>query len=134
LRAAIIRPRVPAEIEATQEIFSEKGQLRLSRARVSKYVRLAKLWLGQAFQELDLKSQMAQREENILRLNAERARLDARLGDLDIRIHEVKNAPHVRITNELRETTVRLRDIEVSLPSAREVRLASFSRRGLHDH
>ena len=51
------------------------------------------------------------------------ARLDARLGDLDIRIHEVENARQVRTLNELREAIVQLRDTEVSLPSAREVLL-----------
>ena len=112
-----------AEIEATQEqIVSEKRQLQLSQARVAEYERLAKLGLSQAFRDRSA-SQAAQREGNISRLNAEQARLDARLGDLDIRIHEVENARQVRTLNELREAIVQLRDTEVSLPSAREVLL-----------
>jgi polysaccharide export outer membrane protein len=118
------KPRVQAEMDATQEqIASEKRQLQLSQARVTEYDRLAKLGLSQSFRELDLQSQTAQREGNISRLNAERARLDSRLGDLDIRLQEVVSARQARILVEFRDAMVQLRDTEVSLPSAREVLL-----------
>jgi polysaccharide biosynthesis/export protein len=115
-------PKLQTEIEATQEqIVSETRQLQLSQARVKEYERLAKLGLSQVFRELEFQGQTTQREGNIARLKAEQARLDARLGDLNLRLHEVENTRQTRISAELRETKVRLRDIESSLPSAREV-------------
>jgi polysaccharide export outer membrane protein len=42
------------------------------------------------------------------------------MGDLDIRVQEAENARRLRMTAELRETRLRLREIEASLPAARE--------------
>jgi superfamily II RNA helicase len=70
--------------------------------------------------ELELRREVAQGQTRISRLNAELARLEANMGDLDIRVQEAENAHRLRMTAELREAKLRLREIEASLPAARE--------------
>src|SRR5262249_14663288 len=43
------------------------------------------------------------------------------LGDLDIRIQEAENTRRLLLASELRDTRMRLREIEASLPPAREL-------------
>jgi polysaccharide export outer membrane protein len=113
--------KMQKEIEATKEqIASEMHQLRLSQARLKVYTDLSKKGLGKPFVELELGREVAQGETRISRLNAELARLDVNMGDMDIRVQDGENARRLRMTAELRETKLRLREIEASLPVARE--------------
>jgi polysaccharide export outer membrane protein len=115
------KPRMQREIEATKEqIASEIHQVRLSQDRLKVYTDLAKKGFGKPFVETELRRDVAQAEGRISRLNAELARLDVGMGDLDIRIQEAENARGLRMTAELRETKLRLHEIEASLPAARE--------------
>jgi polysaccharide biosynthesis/export protein len=115
------KPKLQKEIEATKEqIASETNQLRLSQARLAVYTDLSKRGLGKALTELELRREIAQEETRILRLKAELARLDAKMDDLDVRVQETENARRLRMTTELRDTKLRLREIEASLPVARE--------------
>jgi polysaccharide biosynthesis/export protein len=113
--------KMQKEIEATKEqIASEMHQLRLSQGRLKVYTDLSKKGLGKPFVELELGREVAQGETRISRLNAELARLDVSMGDVDIRIQEAENARRLRTTAELRDAKLRLREIEASLPVARE--------------
>jgi polysaccharide biosynthesis/export protein len=116
------KPRVEKEIEATKEqIASEMHQQQLSQARLDEYSQLAKRGLVRATTELEMRRQVAQHVARIAQLKAQLARLDFGLGDLDIRIQEAENTRRLRVTNELRDTRMRLREIEASLPSLREL-------------
>jgi len=126
------KPRVQMEIDATNEqIVSEKQLLQLSRDRLKEYSQLARRGLMRTDTELEMKRQVAQNEARISRLNGELARLDFGLGDLDIRIQEAENARRLRMANELRDTRVRLREIEASLPPALEMLELRRSQAGL---
>src|SRR5262245_8341155 len=126
------KPRVQTEIEATNEqVASEKLQLQLSRERLKEYSQLARRGLMRADTELEMKRQVAQHESKISRLNAELARLDFGLGDLDIRIQEAENSRRLRMASDLRETRMRLREIEASLPPALEMLELRRSQAGL---
>ena len=116
------KPKVQMEIAATKEqIATEMRQLQLSQARLNEYSQLAKRGLVRAITEIEAQRQVAQDEGKISRLKAELARLDIGLGDLDIRIQEADNNRRLRIANELRDARTRLREIEASLPPAREL-------------
>ena len=116
------QPKVQTEIDAIQtQIDLETRQLRLNQTRLKEYDRLSKRGLGRMFTEIELQGLTVQRELNVARLNAELARLHVNLGDLDIRVQEIESAWQLRIMNDLRETRQRLREIEASLVSAREV-------------
>jgi polysaccharide export outer membrane protein len=116
------KPKVQMEIAATKEqIASEMHQLQLSQARLKEYSQLAKRGLVRAMTEIEAQRQVAQDEGKISRLKAELARLDLGLGDLDIRIQEAENSRRLRMATELRDARTRLREIEASLPPAREL-------------
>jgi polysaccharide biosynthesis/export protein len=116
------KPKVQMEIAATKEqIASETQQLQLSQARLKEYTRLAQRGLVRTMTEIEAQRQVAQDEAKISRLKAELARLDLNLGDLDIRMHEAENSRRLRMATELRDARTRLREIEASLPPAREL-------------
>jgi polysaccharide biosynthesis/export protein len=116
------KPKVQREIAAIKEqIASEMQQLQLSQARLREYSQLAKRGLTRAVTEIEAQRQVAQDEGKISRLKAELARLDMGLGDLDIRIQEAENGRRLRMANESRDARTRLREIEASLPPAREL-------------
>ena len=116
------KPKVQMEIAAIKEqIASEMRQLQLSEARLKEYSQLAKRGLVRTMTEIEAQRQVAQDEAKISRLKGEIARLDLGLGDLDIRIQEAENSRRLRMANELRDARTRLREIEASLPPAREL-------------
>ena len=71
--------------------------------------------------ELDYQRQGADREGIISRLKGDLARLETKLGDLDIRAQDAENARQIRIASDLREVKLKLSELEVLLPSAREL-------------
>ncbi len=116
------RPKVRSEIEITErQIQIETSQLTLIQSKLKDFETLAKQGLGRSITELDLQRQFADREGNISRVKGDLARLDAKLGDLDIRGQEAENARRTRVMGDLRDIKVKLREIETQLPSAREV-------------
>ena len=116
------RPKVRSEIEITErQIQIETSQLTLIQSKLKDFETLAKQGLGRSITELDLQRQLADREGNISRLKGDLARLDSKLGDLDIRGQEAENARRTRVMGDLRDIKVKLREIETQLPSAREV-------------
>jgi polysaccharide biosynthesis/export protein len=116
------KPKLQMEIAATKEqIASETRQLQLSQARLKEFSQLAKRGLVRAMTEIEAQRLVAQDEAKISRLKGELARLDIGLGDLDIRIQEAENSRRLRMSNELRDARTRLREIEASLPPAREL-------------
>jgi polysaccharide biosynthesis/export protein len=116
------RPKVRSEIEITErQIQIETSQLILIQSKLKDFETLAKQGLGRSITELDLQRQLADREGNISRLKGDLARLDSKLGDLDIRGQEAENARRTRVMGDLRDIKVKLREIETQLPSAREV-------------
>jgi hypothetical protein len=116
------RPKVRSEIEITErQIQIETSQLTLIQSKLKDFETLAKQGLGRSITELDLQRQFADREGNISRLKGDLARLDSKLGDLDIRGQEAENARRTRVMGDLRDIKVKLREIETQLPSAREV-------------
>lgn len=117
------QPRLQAEIDAlNSQVATEAKQLELVSQRVHEYSRLVKKGLGLQSAELQLKLDEASHESNRWRLTAEISRLQRDFGDLSLRIHEAETTASKQVTDELREVRQRLKELDIALPSAREVR------------
>ena len=116
------RPQVQAEVETTKEQLTvESSQLGFIRDNLKQYNTLVKRGLGRSMTELDFQRQAADREGIISRLKGDLSRLESRLGDLDIRAQEVENARQIRIASDVRDAKSKLSELDVLLPSAREL-------------
>ena len=116
------RPRVKQEIATTKkQIEVEASQLELIRASVNQYNGLIKRGLGRTVTELDFQRQATDREGIISRLKGDLSRFETSLGDLDLRAQDVENARKARIAAELRDAKQKLSELDVQLPSARQL-------------
>jgi polysaccharide biosynthesis/export protein len=117
------QPRLQAEIDAlNSQVATEARQLQLVSEQVDEYSRLVKKGLGLQSAELQLRLEEASHESNRWRLTAEISRLQRDSGDLSLRIHEAETAAKKQVMDELRDVRQRLKELDVTLPSAREVR------------
>jgi len=117
------KPRIENEIEALNaQIASTKKQLTVIEQHADQYDRLVKQGLGTANAELQLKLTEATQESELWRLKAQISRLQVDDGDLDLKLQDAQAAFKRQIIIELREVRERLRELEVTLPSAREIR------------
>ena len=121
------RPRLEHEIEAlNSQITTAKDQMQLVKRRLDQYGQLSKQGLGLATSELQFKLTLATYESDIWRLTAQTSRLQMDIGELDLKIHEADAAFKRQWMAELREVGERLRELDVLLPSAREIRELKF--------
>ena len=116
------RPKVQSEIETIKsQIAVETRQLDLVRSKLKAYASLEAQGFARTSTELDFHRQAADRESMISRLQGDLARLEAKFGDLDIRIHDAENTRQTRVIGELRDIKLKLTETEALLPSARGV-------------
>ena len=117
------RPRLEKEIAAlNSQISTAKDQIELVKQRLDQYGQLAKQGLSLTSTELQFKLSKAAYESEIWRLIAQTSRLQMDIGDLDLKIHEADASFKRQFIAELREVSERLRDVDITLPSAREIR------------
>jgi polysaccharide export outer membrane protein len=83
---------------------------------------LVKQGLGLANAEIQLKLSEGTQQSELWRLTAQISRLQKEEGDLDIKIQEVETTFRRLAMTELREVRDQLKELDVSLPGAREVR------------
>jgi polysaccharide export outer membrane protein len=69
-------------------------------------------------------------ESELWRLTSQVLRLQMEASDLDLRIHEAEASFKRQVITELRDVRERLRELDVTLPSAREIRRQAGSRAG----
>jgi polysaccharide export outer membrane protein len=125
------KPRIESEIEALgAQIATRKKQLDLVRQHAEQYTRLAKQGLGLAATEMQLRLTETTYESEVWNLTAQIARLKMDLGALDIRIQEADAAFKRQILLDLRDVRDKLKELEVTLPTAREIRDAKLQQAG----
>lgn len=125
------KPRIESEIEALNaQIASTKKQLTLITQHTDQYSRLVKQGLGTANAELQLKLSEASQESELWRLTAQVSRLQMDIGELDLKIHDAEATFKRQVISDLREVRERLKELEVTLPSAREIREARLQQAG----
>jgi polysaccharide export outer membrane protein len=69
-------------------------------------------------------------ESELWRLTSQVLRLQMEASELDLRFHEAQASFKRQVITELRDVRERLRDLDVTLPSAREIRRQAGSRAG----
>jgi polysaccharide export outer membrane protein len=117
------RPRLEKEIGAlNSQISTAKDQIELVKQRLEQYGQLAKQGLSLTSTELQFKLTKAAYESEIWRLVAQTSRLQMDIGELDLKINEADASSKRQYLAELREVSERLRDVNITLPSAREIR------------
>jgi polysaccharide biosynthesis/export protein len=117
------KPRIEQEIEALNgQIVAAKKQLALVKEHADQYSRLVKQGLGLANAELQFRLAEANQESELWRLTTQVLRLQMDAGELDLKIHEAEASFKRQVITDLRDTRERLRELDVTLPSAREIR------------
>lgn len=119
------KPRIEAEIVGVQaQRTAEETQLRLIQAHMEDYEKLMANGLARRYQGIEFQREEARNKGTIARLNSDLARLDLALGDLALRLQEMKDTYQRRILAEMQDATTRLTETETQLSSAREIRAA----------
>src|SRR5262249_25748774 len=117
------KPRIQNEIEALNaQAAAGKKQITLYAQYSEQYGRLMKQGLGTANAELQLKVAQANQESELWRLTGQISRLQMDIGEIDIRSRDVESTFMKQIVADLRDTREKLRELDVTLPSAREIR------------
>jgi polysaccharide biosynthesis/export protein len=125
------KPRIQSEIEALNALITtNKRQLGYIKEHAEQYSKLVKQGLGLANAELQFKITEANYENELWKLTAQVSRLEMDTGDLDLKIHEAEASFKKQIITELRDVRERLRELDVTLPSARKVRAAKLQQVG----
>ena len=116
------RPRIEAEIDAvTNQIAKQKEHLAIVNSRIADLELLFGRGLLRKDVLLNEQIQKTLVEGQMSNLQAQVARLRQNMGDLDVRLGDVK-ADYVRQTlAELQDTSQRLRDVEMSIGPARRL-------------
>jgi polysaccharide export outer membrane protein len=117
------KPRLGNEIEAFNgQIAAAKKQLDVLKQHADQYTRLVKQGLGVINAELQFRVTEANQESELWRLTTQVLRLQMEAGELDLKVNDAEAAFKQQVMTELREVRDRLRELEATLPSAREIR------------
>jgi polysaccharide biosynthesis/export protein len=117
------KPRLQKEIDAVNaEIATVRNRLEFVRNEASRSAQLVKQGIGVHTSEIQLKLQEANEESNLWSLAAQVSRLQMNIGELDIKIEEAEAAFNKQTLAELQNVYQRLAELNVTLPSAREIR------------
>lgn len=125
-QVALIQSQMPsliAESDAIDgQIESEKKQLQIVNQQIEAYERLQKSGLTKLDSMVQTQLNAATKESNIWRLEADRSRLKLAIGELGIREQEARSTYARQVALELQEVVQKLKEVSVSLPTARELR------------
>jgi polysaccharide export outer membrane protein len=125
------KPRIKAEIEALNALIAtNKQQLEYIKEHADQYSKLVKQGLGLANSELQFRITEGNYENELWKLTAQVSRLEMDSGDLDLKIHEAEASFKKQVLAELRDVHERLRELDVTLPSARKVRAVKLQQVG----
>jgi len=125
------KPRLRAEIEGVKaQLAAERQQLELIQTHLQDYNHLMSQGLARRYTGIELQREEARNKGNIGRFTADLARLDNGIGEIDLRINEASEAYLRRIMTELAEASQKLRELELTIPIARELREAKLLQGG----
>jgi polysaccharide export outer membrane protein len=125
------KPRIQREIEAHNGLITtNKRQLEDIKEHAEQYSKLVKQGLGLANAELQFKITEANYENELWKLTAQVSRLEMDNGDLDLKIHETEASFKKQVLAELRDVREHLRELDVTLPSARKIRAVKLQQIG----
>ena len=125
------KPRIQNEIEfLNAQTATTKKQLEIVKQHADQYSRLVKQGLGLANAELQLRLTEATQESELWRLEVQISRLQMDSSVLDLQIDEAEAIFKRQIITELRDVGERLKELDVVLPVAREIREVRLAQAG----
>jgi polysaccharide export outer membrane protein len=125
------KPQLLSEDEAIGgQITSEEKQLDIVQRQLDEYNKLADKGYGRSSSMLEYKLSFAGKQSNIWRLKAERSRLRVNIMEFDARLLDLETSRKKQLLSELQDVRQRIRDAEIALPSAREIRQARLRQTG----
>ena len=125
------KPRIQNEIAAVNaQIAASTKQRELISAHSDEYSRMVKQGLGLSTVELQFKLSEMSQENELFRLTALVANLQIDAGEIDLKIDEAESSFRRQTMADLRDLQDRLRELDVTLPSAREIREARLEQAG----
>jgi polysaccharide export outer membrane protein len=125
------KPRIEKEIESFNgQIATATKQLEFVKQQADQYTRLVKQGLGLANAELQIRLTQGNQESELWRITTQVLRLEMEAGDLDLKIQEAEASFKRQVITELRDVRERLRELDVTLPSAREIREVKLQQAG----
>lgn len=125
------KPQLLAEDEALGgQIASGEKQLELIQSQLNEYNKVTEKGFGNSRSVLELKIAVENKQSDIWRLGAERSRLRVNIMELEGRLVDSETARKKQILTELQDVRQRLHEIDVTLPSAREVRASMLRQSG----
>jgi polysaccharide export outer membrane protein len=117
------KPRLQQQIEALdQQVAAGKKQLDMVKEQVDRYEKLVKQGLGTSMSDFQFRVTQSTQEGALWRLNADVSRLQMEAGELDVKIHEAETAFKRQSSAELHEVREKLGELDITLPTAREIR------------
>jgi polysaccharide export outer membrane protein len=117
------RPRLEAEIKALSgQEGKQRQQLAFAKERVEEVDALVKAGKVQRNVLLERQRDEVRIESELLQLSAQVARLEQSIGDINLRIDEAEVTYRRQVIGDLQDTLQRLREVEVTLTTAREMR------------
>lgn len=126
------KPRLEHEIEAiNKEIETTRSQLQVVKQELDQSDQLLKKGLGLRTTEVNLKIEEASEEGSIWRLAAQVYRLEMDAGELDIKVQEVEASYSEQLSKDLEDVRDRLAELDVTLPSAREMLAVKAQQAGI---
>jgi polysaccharide export outer membrane protein len=125
------KPRVENEITAIDgQVTAAKKQLDLIKQEADRYSGLVKQGLGVSNAEMQLKVLEASHESDIWRLTTQVSSLQMEAGELDLKIQEIEATFKKQVIADLQDVRYRLKELDITLASAREVRAARLQQTG----
>lgn len=117
------KPQIQFESEAIDgQIASEMKQIEIVQAQLAEYKRLIDKGLGKSNSVIELQLGEANKQSNVYRLKADKFQLSNRILALEIQLNDIEAIYNSRIQSQLQDVQKRLREIDIALPSAQQLR------------
>ncbi len=125
------RPVLESEVRAVDgQISAQKEQLQLVQTQRQDYEKLMQTGSGKSYSLVQLQLSEFDKQSNIWRLNADLSRLHFSTLDLDMKIQGIEIGYKKQILSDLQDVRQRLREVQVTLSSAREIRELKLQQAG----
>lgn len=125
------RPRLQSQIDALNgELASETKQVELARSQVEKYEELRATGLARNVTLVEYKQSQVRHESERWRIIGELSRLKYDQGELDVKLSSLVSSYNQKVIEELDLSRQNLKKIDVSLPSAVDIRRTRLAQIG----
>jgi polysaccharide biosynthesis/export protein len=126
------RPRLESQIVSVQQQRdAEITQLKLIQEHLVDYNSLLNNGLARRYTGIELQREEARNKGNIAGFEAQMVNLQLAIGEIEVRVQQAESIYRQRVATELQEAGSKLREIETTIPVAREIRNARLQQGGL---